>query len=236
MRRRHPDGRVALAAASTSPSQPSAWLPSPTASRAPARARTMLWQNASAATVATATPGSARAQSRRSSVADGGRAFAPAAAERGEIMLAQARQRGLVHPVQVERAAGVPERVVAAQRVGRARVVADPVGVAPPERGEPRVEPVGRGSDGARPGRRAAAAGPAVAGPPTGRRRPVDRPERPAWATWPRACTPASVRPATVSAGGSAQRQRPPERRPRRVCWTVAWPGWRAQPWKAEPS
>ena len=50
-----------------------------------------------------------------------------------------------------------------------------------------------------------------------------------AWATWPRACTPASVRPATVSSGGSGR----PSAQPRACCtasWTVRCPGWRLHP------
>ena len=35
---------------------------------------------------------------------------------------------------------------------------------------------------------------------------------RSTWTTWPRACTPASVRPAQVMTGGSAQAGRPLER------------------------
>ena len=56
-------------------------------------------------------------------------------------MFAQAGPGRLVHARDVDRAR-VPERVVPAQRIRRGRVVAHPVGVAPPQRGEPRVEPV----------------------------------------------------------------------------------------------
>src|SRR5215470_1473695 len=54
-------------------------------------------------------------------------------------------------------------------------------------------------------------------------------------ATCPRACTPASVRPATVSAGDSGRRSTRTSA-PSRVSWTVRWPGWRAHPEKPEPS
>jgi hypothetical protein len=69
-----------------------------------------------------------------------------AAAEGREVMLAEQQRPCLVHRRQVERA-GVPERVVPAQRVGVGRVVADPVGVAAPERGEAGVEPLRGGRD-----------------------------------------------------------------------------------------
>ena len=80
---------------------------------------------------------------------DGGRAL-PAAAEGGEIMLAQARLPGLVHGRQVE-PPEVPQRVVPAQRVGGGLVVTDAVGVAAPERGKARVEFAGHRADGAYP-------------------------------------------------------------------------------------
>src|SRR5215469_11332766 len=54
-------------------------------------------------------------------------------------------------------------------------------------------------------------------------------------ATCPRACTPASVRPATVSAGDSGRRSTRASA-PSRVSCTVRWPGWRAHPEKPEPS
>jgi hypothetical protein len=81
--------------------------------------------------------------------ADGGRAL-PAAAEGREIVLPEQQRRGLVHGRQVERA-GVPERVAPAQRVGLGRVIADPVGVAPPQRREAGVESLGGGPDRAHP-------------------------------------------------------------------------------------
>src|SRR5215470_3646097 len=54
-------------------------------------------------------------------------------------------------------------------------------------------------------------------------------------ATCPRACTPASVRPATVSAGDSGRRTTRASA-PSSVSCTVRWPGWRAHPEKPEPS
>jgi hypothetical protein len=70
----------------------------------------------------------------------------PAAAEGREVMLAEQQRCGLVHGRQVERA-GVPERVVPAQRIGGGRVVADPVGVPSPQRREAGVEALGGGPD-----------------------------------------------------------------------------------------
>jgi hypothetical protein len=70
----------------------------------------------------------------------------PAAAEGREVMLAEQQRCGLVHGRQVERA-GVPERVVPAQRIGGGRVIADPVGVPSPQRREAGVEALGRGPD-----------------------------------------------------------------------------------------
>jgi hypothetical protein len=70
----------------------------------------------------------------------------PAAAEGREVMLAEQQRRGLVDGREVERAM-VPERVVPAQRIGGGRVIADPVGVPPPQRREAGVEAVGGGPD-----------------------------------------------------------------------------------------
>src|SRR5262249_43196359 len=53
-------------------------------------------------------------------------------------------------------------------------------------------------------------------------------------ATWPRAWTPASVRPATVSTG-SAERASAQPSACSRTCWTVRRPGWPLQPGEAEP-
>ena len=54
-------------------------------------------------------------------------------------------------------------------------------------------------------------------------------------ATWPRACTPASVRPATVSCGASPSRNTVASAASISPC-TVRSPGWRAHPEKPVPS
>jgi hypothetical protein len=74
----------------------------------------------------------------------------PAAAEGREVMLAEQQRCGLVDGRQIERSR-VPERVMPSQRVSVGRVIADPVGVPPPEGGEAGVEPVGGGPDRAHP-------------------------------------------------------------------------------------
>ncbi len=95
-----------------------------------------------------------------------------AAAERGEVVLPQAGLCRLVHDGDVE-PAPVPERGVPGQRIRQFGVVADPVGVPAPDRGEPGVEPgrgggeqvhahVGRKQPGQPPGSGQACAGPAV--------------------------------------------------------------------------
>jgi hypothetical protein len=61
-------------------------------------------------------------------------------AERGEIMLAEQPRRRRVHRRQVK-PPGQPHRPVPLQRIGKLRIVADPVRVPPPQRGEPRIEP-----------------------------------------------------------------------------------------------
>ena len=58
---------------------------------------------------------------------------------------------------------------------------------------------------------------------------------RSTWTTWPRACTPASVRPAQVITGASLRRA------VRSIAWrsapaTVGTSGWAAKPRKAAPS
>jgi hypothetical protein len=65
-----------------------------------------------------------------------------AAAERGEVMLAQAGARRLVHGGDVQRT-WVPQRAVTAERVSACGIVTDPVAVTPPRRRKPRVEPRG---------------------------------------------------------------------------------------------
>jgi hypothetical protein len=77
--------------------------------------------------------------------ADGGGAL-PAAAEGREVMLAEQQRGRLVHRRQVERPR-VPERVVPAQRVGGGGLIADPVGVPPPQGREAGVEALGGGPD-----------------------------------------------------------------------------------------
>jgi hypothetical protein len=66
----------------------------------------------------------------------------PAPAEGGEVVLTQAARGRLVHGGHVK-PPEVPERLVPAHRVRGGPVVAHAVGVTPPQRGEPRVEPVG---------------------------------------------------------------------------------------------
>ena len=113
----------------------------------------------------------------------------------------------------------------APQRVGPERVVADPVGVAAPERREPGVE-AGRGET-----RRARtpmsrgrhARQPATEGAARHRRRP--RPGTSTCTTWPRACTPASVRPAQVTRTRGSRST--VASAPSTSAWTVRWPGWR---------
>ena len=80
---------------------------------------------------------------------DGGRTLPPTA-EGGEIVLAQAAPRGLVHGRQIE-LPEVPQRLVPAQRVRGGLIVADPIGIAAPQRGEAGVEPGGRGTRGVHP-------------------------------------------------------------------------------------
>ncbi len=73
-----------------------------------------------------------------------------APAEGGEVVGAEAGPRGVVHAGDVD-GAGIPERVAAAQRIGGRQVVAYPIGVTPPERGEPGVEAVRGAPDRAHP-------------------------------------------------------------------------------------
>ena len=70
--------------------------PSPTAISAPTSERTMLWQNASATTVATRMPSSSLSPVQAAQRTHGGRPR-PAPAEGGEIVLAQAARGRLVH-------------------------------------------------------------------------------------------------------------------------------------------
>ncbi len=143
------------------------------------------------------------------------------------------RVRGLVHRVDVQRAP-VPQHVVPPQRLGPERVVADPVGVAPPQRREPGVE-AGRGdADGADPD-----VGRQHAGEPRG-------PGRAASPSYADAGTssvhhlPAGVHPGVGPAGagrpaGAASRSTV-ARAPSSSACTVRRPGWTAQPAKSVPS
>ena len=132
--------------------------------------------------------------------ADGGRALA-LLAEGGEVVLAEQWLGGGVHGVDVELARPVDD-MAAGERVGRP-AVGQPVHVAPLEGGEAGVEAVRRRPERAEPdvvGQEA----PQAAG------EDVDlgvASSRSTCATWPRACTPASVRPAQVSGGGGRQPQ-----------------------------
>ena len=135
----------------------------------------------------------------------------------------RAGPRRLVHPLDVD-PARVPERVVPAQRVGRRRIVAHPVGVAAPQRGEPGVEPVRGGADRPHPdvGRQLPgqpAAG--WAGRPPPRPPPARRRARPGRArARRRRCGPPRSGPAAgrASARPSASCT---------TCWTVRRPGCR---------
>ena len=203
--RASPSRRVASRARrSTCPAQSGSRRPSPTATRQPISARTIEWQNASARTVATATPSSpvpVQVQQR----AHRGRPLA-APAEGGEVVLAeQARRRPRSSPRGRAAAARPPPgrgpagpRPGAGRRSGRrsdarARRSARRTRPAPRRRActrtsgvEHAVEPPGQGCDRG------------VAPPADGRRDQV-RPRRRRGPPAPRACTPVSVRPATVS-------------------------------------
>src|SRR5690606_36058749 len=72
-----------------------------------------------------------------------GRGTLAPAAERGEVVLTQQRTGGGVHRVEAQWPR-VEQDLVSTQRVGVRRVVADPVRIAPPDRGEASVE-AGRG-------------------------------------------------------------------------------------------
>ena len=176
----------------------------------------MLWQNASARTVPTARPASSRRQVRSSSVRTvvapsrrlqkAAKSWRPTSGAEAAFIASRSRRRP--HVRTWWRTSGSPS----------SWRVHDPVGVAAPDGGEPRVEALGRlDAPGARAGRRAGCrrrggpARPAARRSATGRRlddlRSTSR-----CTTWPRACTPASVRPATVTrtpleAQGGGQRR-----------------------------
>jgi hypothetical protein len=61
-------------------------------------------------------------------------------AERGEVMFAEQADGGGIHRTEVKRPES-PHGPVPLQRVGERRIVAHPVRIPPPQRGEPRVEP-----------------------------------------------------------------------------------------------
>ena len=191
--------------------------------------------------VAVALPGE------RLQLADRRRALARLA-ERGEVVQAEQRLRGVVHRADVERR-GMPERVQAAARVLGGLGVRDAVLVAAPDRGEAGVEAVGANSDDATLisdsspampfSRRARALGPAGPGRPprSGRFRMRSCASvRSTCATWPVACTPTSVRPATVRRGGSPARRKTVASAASSSPCTVRSPGWLAHPENAVPS
>ena len=221
--------------------QPAGRRPSPTAATAPTSARTIEWQKASATTRATTKPSASRSQPVLEQGADRRRALAPPAERRRSRAARPAAPRGRVHRLDVQRARP-GHHVGPPQRRHAAGVVAQPVGVAAAQRGEPGVEA-------RRCGRRAVhpdVGGQDAAQPPDERRsgRRSERPGNPShagsgtstWHTCPVACTPASVRPATTSGRSSsapaAPWPAPPSGRPA----TVRRPGCTAQPEKPVPS
>ena len=158
-----------------------------------------------------------------------GRGPRRAAAEGPEVVLADQGVGGGGHGPQVERVGHVPGR--GASR-GSGPVRPDQVAVAAGGGRAPGVE-AGRGQLG-RPDHhgRGRAGGSrarrqARPGRTSGRRRST-------WTTWPRACTPASVRPAQARARRLAQGRR--ARAAARSPATVRRPGWAAKPWKPLPS
>ena len=170
--------------------------PSPTASMAPTRLRTICWQNASACTVAIRMPSRVAPPRNLGDLADrGGEVLA--AAEGHEVVLADQTGRGRVERVEVQLA--LPgEGVQAAQRVRAEFGVGHPVLISAPQvrrsahriRAAPRRARITRTSSGSSPASRLSRTPPRCAhsGAATSK-----------WHTWPVAWTPASVRPATVS-------------------------------------
>ena len=224
---------------STSPAQAAAGGPRPTASRQPTSARTMLWQNASARTVATASP---LAHATRPGPAASGSSSRPRAAcrtPRSRARRAAAAAASFI-AVQVERLRP-GQHVVAGQRVHDGRGVGDPVGVAPPQRGEARVEP------------RPAPATTRRTRTSAGRIPLSRRASASTGGSW--IGRPSSARPRRRRRGGRPVRGRahrcrcgrrrspgPPGRRSAmasaasRSPWTVRSPGCAAQPWNSVPS
>ena len=121
----------------------------------PTSERTMLWQKASARTVAVMIPSVGRAPS--SSCWSVRMVVAPSRFLQyaAKSCSPSSRRGGLVHGVHVERPV-VPQHVTAQQRVDAAGVVGHAVRVAPPDGREARVEALGRLGAPSRPVRRAA--------------------------------------------------------------------------------
>ena len=186
--------------------------PSPTGTTAPTSERTIEWQNASARTVAASTPSSSRLHEKSSrvrTVVAPSRCLGNAAKSRSPTS-----DRAASSIASASRALAPPDGVVTTQRVALGGRVGDPVDVASLQGREACVETRGGPARARRTttsdGEDAAAADSRASGP--GAR--SDRPGRSAHAvgsrstctTWPRACTPASVRPATVRRTGSGLR------------------------------
>ena len=184
--------------------------PSPTASRQPTSDRTMLWQNASARTVATATPvGVARPRRAPAGCGSWSRPRAACRTTRSRAARAAAPD-ACVHRVQVQRPRP-GQHVPARQRVDERRRRRRPGRrSAATARRTGRRSPSGRLGDPAYPHvRRQDAVEPRAAAGRVGRR--PRRAGRGA-TTWPRAWTPASVRPAHTSVDRRAPAARWPAR------------------------
>ena len=174
----------------------------------PTSARTMWWQKASARTVATARPVRVARPRQVEQRADGGGALAPLA-ERREVVLAEQRRPRPRSSASRSSGRGQASTCPPHQRVDQLRAVGDPVGVAPPQGREPRVEAVRatrragrtRTSSGSTPlSRRTQRRG-------GRRRRPADRGERPVGSTSSVHDLAAGVHPG-VGAPGAGERRR----------------------------
>ena len=121
----------------------------------------MLWQKASARTVAVMTPSAPRSQLQLLEGADRRRALRRLQYAAKSCSPSSGAEAAFIG-VHVQRPV-VPQHMAAQQRIDARRVVAHPVGVPPPDRREARVEAGGRLRDRATPVRRAAAARPAAA-------------------------------------------------------------------------
>ena len=156
----------------------------------------MWWQKASATTVTSTRPSRAhRLQPQQG--AHRGRPLAGSAV-RGEVVLAEQPGGRVAHQRRARPAAATPAPAPRRSGSRQSRLVADPVDVAPPDRREPGVEPGRRDRDvphgdvvGQRtvepPGAAPSSTASGLSGTST-------------CTTCPRACTPASVRPAQVTA------------------------------------